>query len=99
MLKSTIINELAPEQILQRFDGIEKQIADLKKTLLREEPVEYLTRKETADLLRVDLSTLWKWHKDEKLIPFGIGNKVYYKRADIQAAMICLNKKEGVSNE
>jgi hypothetical protein len=98
MVKSTIISELAPDQILERFDGIEKQIADLKNTLLRQEPAEYLTRKETADLLKVDLSTLWKWHKDGKLIPHALGNRVYYKRSEIEKTMIRLSSKEGGNN-
>jgi hypothetical protein len=44
---------------------------------------EILTRKETASLLNVNLSTLWLWTRQKKLQSYGIGNKVYYKYSEI----------------
>jgi hypothetical protein len=41
------------------------------------------------------VTTIWLWSKKGKLIPYGIGNRTYYKRSDIELALICLgaNKK------
>lgn len=53
-----------------------------------EKPI--LTKKETANLLNVDLSTLWNWHQKGILIPFGIGGRVYYRMSDIEKALVQL---------
>lgn len=56
--------------------------------LFLEKPI--LTKKETAKLLNVDLSTLWNWQQKGILKPFGIGGRVYYKFSDIEKALIQL---------
>ncbi|WP_312557993.1 helix-turn-helix domain-containing protein [Empedobacter brevis] len=62
-------------------------IPELKKQLAEEfqpkKPVEYLSRTETAKLLKVDLSTLHRWTKTNLLTAYGLGNRVYYKRSEI----------------
>lgn len=71
-------------------------ITELKNTLIPElteklsvqfqpkEPTEYLTRSEVCKLLRIDLSTLHRWRK-EKIIPsYGIGNRIYFKRSEVE---------------
>lgn len=52
------------------------------------EQTKYLTRKETAKLLKVDISTLHNWHKQGILIPKQIGRRVYYLLSDIKDAML-----------
>lgn len=42
-----------------------------------------LTRKETAKLLGINLSTLWAWTRTGKLRSYGIGNKVFYRYSEI----------------
>lgn len=49
---------------------------------------EYLTRNEVADLLKVNLSTIHNWCKNGKLKSYGIGNRVYFLRSDIQESLI-----------
>lgn len=69
--------------------------AELKKSVIPElkaqlaadfqpkEPTEYLTRTEVCKLLKIDLSTLYRWTKDSKLPSYGCGNRVYFKRSEI----------------
>ena len=53
---------------------------------------EILTRKEVAELLSIDLSTLWSWTKKGNLKAYGIGNKVFYKYSEIlQEALVPLH--------
>lgn len=75
------LKETISEEIKTHFD-------DLKKNLQPKEPSEYLTRKETADLLKVNLSTLWHWQKKNLLKPVSIGARIYYKRSDIDNAIV-----------
>lgn len=52
---------------------------------------EYLTREETTKILKVSLGTLWTWNKKGILCPFRIGNKVRYKRSQLDENLIKIN--------
>ena len=52
---------------------------------------ELLSREETSDLLRINLSTLWRWTKDGKLSAYGIGNRVFYKKDELLKSLIKIN--------
>ncbi len=99
METSTILNSISAEQINTLFQGLTNQIKELKENFEPVKPTEYLTRNEVAEMLKVDLSTLWLWQKKGKLIPVGLGNRVYYRRSDIEAALIFLGNKKGAENE
>lgn len=43
-----------------------------------------LTRKETAKILGVTLSTLWRWAETGYLIPVKVGTKVMYRPSDVE---------------
>jgi len=49
-----------------------------------EEPEQYLTRKATAQMLDVDLSTLWRWDKEQYLEVVKIGGKRRHRLSDIK---------------
>ncbi|MNU18958.1 helix-turn-helix domain-containing protein [Chryseobacterium cheonjiense] len=55
----------------------------LSKDFQPKEPTEYLTRSEVCELLQIDLSTLHRWRKDGTLTAYGVGNRVYFKRSEI----------------
>ena len=57
----------------------------LSKDFQPKEPTEYLTRSEVCQLLKIDLSSLHRWRKEGKIPSFGISNRVYFKRSDIDA--------------
>jgi predicted site-specific integrase-resolvase len=61
---------------------------------MKEETIqkEILTRNETAELLGINLSTLWSYTKAGKLTSYGLGNKVFYKYSEIlEKSLIKLN--------
>ena len=72
-------------------------ISELKNSLIPElkaqlsaqfqpkEPTEYLTRSEVCKLLKIDLSTLHRWRKDNTIPSYGMGNRVYFKRSEVDA--------------
>ena len=55
-----------------------KAIYETKKA-----PEQYLTRKQTAEMLQCDLSTLWRWDKENYLNPIEVGGKRRYKLSEI----------------
>ena len=99
MTQSTILREVSPEQIASLFEGLQTQLTELKTNFQPKQPTEYLTRNEVTEMLKCDLSTLWLWTKKGKLTSYGIGNRTYYKRIEIERALVCLNKKKGAENE
>ena len=46
---------------------------------------EYLTVKETCEVLNVTKPTLWRWSKLNYLVPVKVGKKNYYKSSDIES--------------
>lgn len=81
-LKEDIINDVKAELnvIAQNFQPIK--------------PPEYLTRKETAILLKVSLVTLSDWNKKGILKPYRLGNLIRYKRAELDQALVSINSKK-----
>lgn len=70
------------KQIFRETIRIELQI--FGKSFLKNSDCDFLTRKQTAILLQIDLSTLYDWTKAEKLKSKKVGRRVYYLRADIE---------------
>ena len=83
--------QITPEQLLEAIiAGVKLQLETLKKDFKPQEPEEYLTRHEVAKLLKCDISTIHNWTTKGKLKPYGIGNRVYYKRVEIEQCLIPL---------
>jgi hypothetical protein len=84
-IESTTIEELIDIISDKLLEKLENKIASL---LEQKNDEELLTREETAKLLKVSITTLWHWTKAKKLIAYGIGNRVYYKRGEIMNSLI-----------
>ncbi|MFP3599423.1 helix-turn-helix domain-containing protein [Chryseobacterium sp. SIMBA_029] len=79
----------SPKELIE---DIKKEIIpELKEQLSKEfqpkEPTVYLSRNEVCEMLQVDLSTLHRWRKDGTLVAYGLGNRVYFKRNEIDELM------------
>ncbi|MEB8328315.1 helix-turn-helix domain-containing protein [Flavobacteriaceae bacterium KMM 6897] len=81
----------AMETVLEKITSIQQELEDIKKNLQPKEPMELLTREETAEYLKISLSTLWHWSKRGILSSYGIGNRVFYKRSEIESSLIRIN--------
>ena len=58
--------------------------ATLKLQEEKQKPDTLVSRKQTAERLNVDYSSLWRWQKLGYLKPTRVGGKVMYKESDIQ---------------
>lgn len=47
----------------------------------------YLTRKETAELLRVSLTTLDAYSKKGYLQPYGIGGRILFRESEVNNSL------------
>lgn len=61
-------------------------LIDEAKKMAKEEARQetYLTAKEVSERLNVSKNTLWRWRKENYLVPSKVGNKCYYKLSDIE---------------
>ncbi|WP_299164233.1 helix-turn-helix domain-containing protein [uncultured Eudoraea sp.] len=51
-----------------------------------------LTINEVCDLLKITKTTLWSYTKKGKLQSYGIGNRVLYKRSEVENSLTPLKK-------
>lgn len=88
MQESTIVNQVSPNDLIQMIlDGVKAEIENLKASFQPKEPTVYMTRYEVRDLLQVDISTVHNWTKRGKLLSYGIGNRIYFKRLEVEKAI------------
>ena len=79
----------SPEQLQNAItENVRGQLEELKKSFQPKTPEEFLSRKATAKLLNINLSTLHLWAKKRILQSYGISGKVYYKRSEVESALI-----------
>ncbi len=81
----------SPEQLQDAIlQGVKLQLDELRKEFQPKEPEEYLTRDEVAKMLKVDISTIHNYGKSKKLIRHAIGNRILFKRSEVERAIIQL---------
>ncbi|MEH6538266.1 MAG: helix-turn-helix domain-containing protein [Psychroserpens sp.] len=82
----------AMETMLEKLNALDKKLNELNHHFESQEPETLLTRSETIDYLKIDSSTLWSWTKKGKIKCYGISNRRYYKRSDIEDALVILKQ-------
>ena len=85
MITKTIqIQEITIDELADRVaDKLMSKIEIYLNNYASKDAELFLTRAETAAFLKVDLSTVHNWTKRNKLISYGFGNRVYYKKQEI----------------
>lgn len=77
------------DSLIEKLENslIPKLAEKLSEKFQPKEPTEYLTRKEVCELLKIDLSTLHRWRNEKTIPSYGYGNRVYFKRSEIDEIM------------
>lgn len=78
------------ELILEKLERIEIAIEKLNAPPKNEDEI-ILSRLETAKLLKINLTSLWKHTKSGKLKSYGIGNRVFYKKNEVLTSLTRIN--------
>ena len=60
---------------------------ELEAEILADKTERYLSPKQAAEILGVDLSSLWRWSKRDYLIPSNVGGKKRYKYSEVKALL------------
>lgn len=83
--------QTTPQQLQDAIlQGVKAQLDELRKEFQPKAPTEFLTRLEVSKMLKVDISTVHNWSKSGKLQKHAIGNRIYFKRSEIERAIIQL---------
>ena len=90
-MKSIQFVQVTPEQLQDAIlEGVKLQLQELRKEFQPKTPTEYLTRSEVSKMLKVDISTVHNWGKSGKLQRHAIGNRIYFKRSEVERSIIQL---------
>lgn len=93
MTNSILLQNVSPETLTELIkEGVKSQLDNFKKDLQTHNPDELLTREQTCEFLQIDSSTLWHWTNKGKVTAYGIGNRRYYKKAELLECLKPLKK-------
>ncbi len=86
--------QTTPEQLKKEItqELLNSLLPKLSKQFQPKEPATYLTRNEVAEMFKIDVSTVHNWTKRGKIQSYGIGGRVYYKRKEVEKAIVKLEK-------
>lgn len=87
-MKVLQVTEIDAATLLGRLNVIEDHLYLLKTQFEPKEPPKYITRKDLADLFSVSTVTISDWTKKGILKAYKIANRVYYKREEVEAALV-----------
>lgn len=87
-IENISVDELVATITEKVLDGLENRLEQLQQQKDKEL---LLTRTETSEYLKIDSSTLWSWTRKGKIKAYGIGHRVYYKKHEIDEALIRIN--------
>lgn len=81
----TNIIMLNPEELKAIIIDAIKPLISSQKNIENEDS--FITRKETADLLHISLTTLDTYTKQGLLVRYKVGHRVLYKKSEITASL------------
>lgn len=93
--RPTLVYNIDREDFIAYFDSLLEEIASIRNDIINKDVKKIdtlLTRKEVAEMLKCDISTVHNWTKSGKLKAYGVGGRVYYKLSEIEEAMIPLKR-------
>lgn len=94
MQHSILLDNISAEELISLFESLRNEIKDIKQNLGPKPPAEFLTRSELSKMLDIDISTIHNWTVKGHLKKHCIGNRVYYKRSEIEEALVKIDFKK-----
>jgi len=89
-MKVIQLENLSSDLLLAQFKGLHNRIEHLEKNLQPKEPTKLMTRQEVAEFLSIALVTVSDWTKKGILKSYKYGNRVYFKRSEVEAGLIAI---------
>jgi len=93
MTDAILVNGVTPQQLTETIlKGVKTQLDELKKSYSPKEPDAFLSRMETAKLLKISLTTVHEWSNTGILKMYKVGNRSYFSRKEIENTLFSSNK-------
>ena len=93
MTDAILVNGVTPEKLTETIlNGVRSQLNELKKDFTQKEPEDFLTRMETAKLLKISLTTIHEWANTGILKMYKVGNRTYFSRKEIESTLFNSNR-------
>lgn len=90
---TTQIHGITPDEFKESIlKDVREELKKLTNSFQPQPPSEYVTRKELSKILKVSVITLADWEKKGIIKGYRIGNLVRYKRAELDHALVELDK-------
>lgn len=90
----TQLHNISPEDFKNDIlSGVQKQLEKFSQNFKPKDPTVWLSRKEVSELLGISLVTIHDWGKKGILKPYKMGNRVRFKRSEIEQTLLQSNKK------
>ena len=87
------ITQFTPNELKSLLmEGVQQVVNQIREEFQPKMPTEYLTRKQVAKMLDINLTTLNNWTNRGALTSYGIQGRVYYKRDEVEKAIIKLEQ-------
>ncbi|WP_236552329.1 helix-turn-helix domain-containing protein [Flavobacterium sp. 9R] len=87
-----MLHNITPQDLEELITKVIKdQLQEFVKNVPTDNPDELLTREEACDLLKISTTSLWNWTKKGKIIAYGIGNRVLYKKSELMESLVRIN--------
>jgi len=84
MDQAILLKEVSTQQLKDLIsESTRNALEQLSEQLQHSEPDEWLTRKETSELLKISLVCLHDWVKKGILKHYKMGNRTYFNRKEI----------------
>lgn len=83
--------------ILAQFEALKTQMLEMQAQFNRPKPNQetYLSRQQVAEKLQISLVTLNDWQTKGFLKGYRMGNRVYFKQSELDAALAAIPARKG----
>jgi len=89
------IEGIEASYLLERFDDLSRQIKELKENQKPTAPkTDFITRSEVCKIFHISVVTASEWSKKGILKTYKIGNRIFYKRSEIENALTEIHTRQ-----
>ncbi|MDQ7917132.1 helix-turn-helix domain-containing protein [Mesonia sp. MT50] len=81
-----------PDSLTNELKALRNELQEIKSNFRPKQQSVYLSRHDVSEMLQIDVSSVHNWTKKGIIQAYQIGGRVYYKREEVEAAIVQLNK-------
>jgi len=92
--KITQVHHTSKDELIHNIiRGVENKLNEFERNFQPKEPTTWLTKKEVSAILSISIVTIDDWSKKGILNPYRIGNRIRFKRIEVENSLTNINKK------